>query len=39
MNVCARLTAAAKGGEMIVSEAAWEDISAEPAAKTTEASS
>jgi adenylate cyclase len=34
MNFCARLVAAAKGGEMVISEAVWEDapanISAEP---------
>jgi adenylate cyclase len=27
MNFCARLVAAAKGGEMVVSEAVWEDVS------------
>jgi adenylate cyclase len=27
MNFCARLVAAAKGGEMIISEAVWEDVS------------
>ncbi len=27
MNFCARLVAAAKGGEMIVSEAVWQDVS------------
>jgi adenylate cyclase len=33
MNFCARLVASAKGGEMIVSEAVWNDVSADITAK------
>jgi adenylate cyclase len=33
MNFCARLVAAARGGEMIVSEAVWQDVSGEIAAE------
>jgi adenylate cyclase len=29
MNFCARLVAAANGGEMVVSETVWEDVSGE----------
>jgi class 3 adenylate cyclase len=33
MNFCARLVAAAKGGEMIMGEAVWKDVSAQIAAE------
>src|SRR3954453_21451339 len=34
MNFCARLVAAAKGGEMVVSEAVWEDAPVDVSAET-----